>query len=146
MNWRQRQWADPLEAGSLFHHVVARFDRDRNKTLATEELMARQDLPLALREKVRDWALEVVQRDDLKECWDGSCTVLRELPLLMGNGQFLRPDMVLLRHDGTARVIEFKTGSAKDEHLQQVDRYVTALRESGIHAEGEVVYVGREAA
>lgn len=146
LNWRQRQWADPLEAGSLFHHVVSRFDRDRNKTLATEELMARQDLPLALREKVRDWALEVVQRDDLKECWDGSCTVLRELPLLMGNGQFLRPDMVLLRHDGTARVIEFKTGSAKDEHLQQVDRYVTALRESGIHAEGEVVYVGREAA
>jgi len=146
LKWESYPWSDPVEAGSLFHETVARVDHGFTMAQATRELMDREDLPLAMREKVKDWVLHVVQRDDLRECWDGSCTVLREMPLLMGDGQFLKPDIVLLRKDGTARVIEFKTGSVKDEHEAQVNRYVSALRDCGFHAQGEVVYVGQDAA
>lgn len=146
LNWLSQQWSGSVEAGSLFHEFVARLDHEFTVALATEELMRRQDLPLALREKVRDWILEVVQRHELLECRDGSCTVLREMPLLLGDGQFLKPDMVLLRKDGTARVIEFKTGAARESHFEQLNRYLTALHGAGIPAVGEVVYVGEAAA
>jgi hypothetical protein len=146
LNWQRHQWYEPVEAGSIFHETMARVKREFTVAEATGELMARQDLPLAMRERVRDWVLEVVQRNELRECWDGSCTVLREMPLLMGDGLFLKPDMILLRKDASARVIEFKTGSAREEHQAQLNRYVSALRECGFRAEGGVVYVGQAAA
>nr|MBM3931823.1 hypothetical protein [Sphingomonadales bacterium] len=145
LNW-QSHWSDPVEAGALFHQVVAQFEEPKKHTLAIEEFMARPDLTLTLKEKVRGWILEVLGRDDLRDCWDGSCKVLREMPLLMGDGQFLKPDMVLLRQDGTARVIEFKTGAVRESHLEQLNRYLFALRDAGIPAEGDVVYVGGAAA
>ncbi len=145
LNW-QSQWSDPVEAGNLFHQFVAQLEGSTSVDAAMNDFMAREDLKLDLKEKVRDWTLEVVHRDELQECWNGSCTVLRELPLLMGDGQFLKPDMVLLRKNGTARVIEFKTGFAKEDHQTQLNRYLTALRESGIPADGLVVYVGGAAA
>jgi len=145
LNW-QSHWSDPVEAGALFHQVVAQLEEPKKHDLAIEEFMARPDLTLALKTKVRGWILEVLGRDDLRDCWDGSCKVLREMPLLMGDGQFLKPDMVLLRDDGTARVIEFKTGAVRESHLVQLNRYLTALRDAGIPAEGDVVYVGGAAA
>lgn len=144
LHW-QSQWSDPVEAGRLFHDMIAMLDRPQALDAILEGLRSRQDLPWALRDKVRDWILELIQRENLKECWDGSCTILREQAILIGQGQMLRPDLVLLRQDGTARVIEFKTGVVEDDHLQQVQSYVNALRETGIHADGEVVYVGTAA-
>ncbi|MFM7911983.1 MAG: hypothetical protein ACKO9W_07340, partial [Bacteroidota bacterium] len=61
----QRHWSDPVEAGALFHQVVAQMEEPKKHDLAIEEFMARPDLTLALKTKVRDWILEVLGRDDL---------------------------------------------------------------------------------
>jgi hypothetical protein len=145
LNW-QSPWSDPVEAGALFHQVVAQLEEPKQHALAIEEFIARPDLPLSLKQKVKVWILEVLERNDLQECWDGTCHVLREMPVLLGDGQFLKPDMVLLRHDGTARVIEFKTGTARESHLKQLNTYLNALRGAGIPAVGDVIYVGEAAA
>ena len=57
--------------------------------------------------------------------------ILNESPLIGPDGTELRPDRVVLRPDGSARIIDYKFGKPDEQHVRQVRSYVDVYRALG---------------
>ena len=61
------------------------------------------------------------------------------------NGDTLRPDRVNILNDGSAVIIDYKTGEPKEADGLQVDKYVQIYLELGyLHVEKLLVYINDE--
>ena len=97
-----------------------------------------------LRQKVSQWARSLLHRPDLEAFFDGRSTVLREHPVLLQDGSSLQPDLILLGQDGSARVLDFKTGQPRKEHRDQLEQYLDILQKAGYPSSGALVYTEDE--
>ena len=57
--------------------------------------------------------------------------VLNELTIMNTQGEQERPDRIVITPDGHAIVIDFKTGSPRAKHVEQVQYYMRLLNEIG---------------
>lgn len=89
-------------------------------------------------------ALEaVLQHEELQTFFSPTALqVLAERDILLPKGGTQRPDRVVI-HNHTAHVLDYKTGSYRDEDIQQVNEYMSLLEQMGYRAgERALVYVG----
>jgi len=60
------------------------------------------------------------------------------------DGSSLQPDLILLGQDGSARVLDFKTGQPRKEHRDQLEQYLDILQKAGYPCSGALVYTEDE--
>jgi len=74
----------------------------------------------------------------------GGWKVKSESDILLNDGSVIRPDRVLIK-DSEALVIDYKTGSEKEEHKTQISKYADALKEMGFSSVRKyLLYIGNE--
>ena len=137
----QLKWDAPPSVGDVVDHL-ARLTRP-------EELV---DVPDRSRffEKVASAFLQLAWRPDVRG-WLAAGKAHYEVPF-----SFISPaepevivrgsiDCLVVHPDGTARVLEFKTGAPRPEHAQQLEMYLGAARHAfpGAILTGELVYPER---
>lgn len=135
---------EAIEAGVYLHRLMAKI-HDRQKSERTLQTWDHDEtVAPALRQKVSQWARSLLHRPDLEAFFDGRSTVLREHPVLLQDGSSLQPDLILLGEDGSARVLDFKTGRPRQEHRDQLEQYLNILQQAGYPSSGALVYTEEE--
>lgn len=128
-----------LRHGRLIHQLLAKLEK-------------REELGLLLARGVEQgWFTEsqsaaiyprlyaLLNQNRLDPYFDASATVLNEAAIVGPAGNY-RPDRVVLLGN-RARVLEYKTGESRPEHVEQLNGYLELLRAMGYEAEGELVYL-----
>ena len=92
--------------------------------------------------KLADWA---IKHPKAREWFDGSWQLMNERSIVFtdtqGNVQTRRPDRVMMK-DGLTVIVDFKFGNPKDEHVHQVEEYVSLLNKmENVNIEGYIWYV-----
>ena len=135
---------EAIEAGVYLHRLMAKI-QDRTKSESILQTWDHDEtVAPGLRQKVSQWARSLLQRPDLEAFFDGHSTVLREHPVLLQDGSSLQPDLILLGQDGSARVLDFKTGRPRQEHREQLEQYLDILQQAGYPSSGSLVYTEDE--
>ncbi|HUR19219.1 MAG TPA: 3'-5' exonuclease, partial [Vicinamibacterales bacterium] len=137
----QLNWDTPPAVGELVNHL-ARLARP-------EELVDVPDRGQLFEDVARAF-LQIAWRPDVRT-WLAAGQVYYEVPF-----SFIAPgepgvmvrgsiDCLVVHPDGSARVLEFKTGVPQPEHARQLDLYLGAVRQTfaGATVTGELVYPER---
>ncbi len=142
--WDDANLLTPKEFGNTIHYLLSKIN-------GTDDLATQLDLALLNGEITADIysnikpKLEDLVKTGERNGWLGSqLTARNEMELLFHNGtenELLRPDRVIFGEQETL-IIDYKTGSQKPEHIQQVQKYKQALSSLGYpNAKGTLVYV-----
>ena len=138
--WEQRQQA--LRRGLIVHRLAAGLDGSPE---TTEKLLTGLMLEGLLEESERGEYLDLIHvllaMPVVQETFDGSWQVLNEQAILLPDGRLRRPDRVAIRGN-EVRVIDYKTGSKKEEHHRQIQDYMRLLQQLGLdNPTGYLVYL-----
>ncbi len=129
-------------AGILLHRVLELWDGASDPlsvlSAAATELGSSPDAVAQARQR-----LHVVTQSETFRRIAAAETIGRELPIRLADGES-RIDR-LIRENGREIVIDYKSGKASDEHLQQVQRYCDAIAKmTGRECGGVVWYIDVE--
>ena len=96
------------------------------------------------KKELKDKALSVLNNKKASEWFSKDWQVKTESEILLPDGNFLRPDRVIMKND-TACVIDYKTGKEKDDDKKQVIRYAKILEEMKFkNVEKYLMYINDE--
>lgn len=126
-----------IKTGNLMHSIFANIkttaDIDKViKDYAERGLLSSTDISASQLRQMIDRRLQnTLAASWFEPGWQiyNECTILSHDPV-SGKMKENRPDRVLMR-DGHVVVIDFKFGSKKEQHITQVDLYMSLLRQMG---------------
>ncbi|MFI5211295.1 MAG: UvrD-helicase domain-containing protein [Ignavibacteria bacterium] len=93
--------------------------------LVTEGLITTENLP-SLRKELE----EILNTEDTKKWFTEDFTIMNEAEILLPGGEIYRPDRVMLGKNEVI-IVDYKSGSEKAEHKEQLDQYAEVMKEMG---------------
>ena len=88
---------------------------------------------------------QIINHPELETYFEGTDRVLCEREILIPNGPILRPDRINITSDGSATVLDYKTGTPKIEDEEQIESYRNALIQLGFkQVKSKLVYINNE--
>ncbi|MBI5402288.1 MAG: UvrD-helicase domain-containing protein [Ignavibacteriae bacterium] len=124
------EFACKVNKGVVLHEVLSRlisFDDAENViTKMIYEGIIRESDSERIYGEIEKLRNNTVVSDWFSSRWE----VKPESDILLDDGSFIRPDRVLIK-GSEAVVIDYKTGSVKEEHKKQVTKYADTLKEMG---------------
>ena len=119
-----------IEWGNTVHYVLSKIisANDIEKVIfeIKESGFIEADKIDELKEKIHS----IITHPLLSEYYKTGVNALNESEILMTEGNILRPDRIVLENKN-AIIIDYKTGSKKDFHAEQINGYAEALKKMG---------------
>jgi hypothetical protein len=116
--------------GNLVHKAFSFIPDLTDVNQSVEKLVALGDLGLDEVSPMKSVISDVINHPQLASYFEKGLIVKNEEDIVLPNGDFLRPDRVVIRGND-ACVIDFKTGMRKPEHDQQITSYRLQLEQMG---------------
>ena len=113
--------------GNLMHQLLSEITVKDDLVLVIDDALTRGVFTSDLKDKVQRDLQAVVYHPKLSQFFQEEHTVYNERSILVEHGETLIPDRVEIAKNGTAYIIDYKTGVPSDNHKQQIEKYVTAL-------------------
>ena len=121
------------------------------------EIKTRADIPVVLQTVRNQGELDpeslafigsrieaLVDHPDIAPYFSGEYEVKNEQDILTQNGILLRPDRIMIK-EGTAHIIDYKTGEERKSYMQQLHTYAAVLEEMGFRVENKIlIYLSEE--
>ncbi|MFB6259092.1 MAG: UvrD-helicase domain-containing protein [Flavobacteriales bacterium] len=129
------------ERGKLTHEALARIEGSEDPPRVLKELESEGKIPAEQREDLERTLQAIITHEGSAAFFDPSPDqkLLNEREILTKDGNFIRPDRVLIE-GMDAKVLEIKTGSPSNRDHEQLKKYVDALKQMGYRAEGYLLY------
>jgi ATP-dependent exoDNAse (exonuclease V) beta subunit len=121
---KKKQW------GNLLHSVLSRITTISDVDPIINEITASGMIEECDKEKLLLTIIGIMKDPASAAFFGEGINVRKETEILLKNGDFLRPDRVILK-DENAIVIDFKTGKTNEKHADQVRQYETHLKTMG---------------
>lgn len=141
-----------LEPGALSEQQ--RFGNQLHALLAETDDLAHPEIPLAklrlkgiieeeLQERLQSSLGKLIELPAYRSLFENAQKILREQPILLGEAENKRPDLIILKENETL-VLDYKTGMKSDKHIKQVSQYVQVLKKMNYpDVKGFVYYTGQ---
>ncbi|HBL79073.1 MAG TPA: DNA helicase UvrD, partial [Aequorivita sp.] len=121
-----------ITTGNLLHETMAQITTKEDAERVLIELKERAIIPKETFENLQNTVYQIVQHPDLKILFDGTGSVHNERSIITKEGLVLRPDRINISTENNAILIDYKTGSPKIHHNDQLRDYANALQDMGI--------------
>ncbi len=121
-----------ITTGNLLHETMAQITTKEDAERVLIELKERAIIPKESFENLQNTVYQIVQHPDLKILFDGTGSVHNERSIITKEGLVLRPDRINISTENNAILIDYKTGSPKIHHNDQLRDYANALQDMGI--------------
>jgi ATP-dependent exoDNAse (exonuclease V) beta subunit len=130
------------EFGNLMHEIVSHIDTVADLPLVLKAYVESGELAVSESDRIEKEIDEFLNLENVKKWYSGTHRVLNEVEILLPNGNFVRPDRVMLDAN-QAIVIDYKFGEKEEKKYEkQVKRYIDHIREIGYaNVTGYVCYV-----
>jgi len=114
--------------GKMLHEALSHLDSVSSAQaavgIALKNVITRDEETI---QQLCDDVNAIRQHPKLAAWYNGEGTVINERELCSTNGDIVRPDRVVELNDSVV-VIDYKTGTKSDRHVQQVDAYKHQLK------------------
>jgi ATP-dependent exoDNAse (exonuclease V) beta subunit len=136
---------DAQEKGLMLHEILARITDKEIFTEVLEEEFNSRSVAVSTRQELKKTLDLIITHPQLKEYFEGNDKVFCEQEILIPNRPTLRPDRVNVSSDGSATILDYKTGSPKTEDQKQIESYEEALIQLGyLKVESKLVYINKK--
>lgn len=134
--------SDEVQYGLLFHEIMAHIEVSQDIEHAMTQSKAKELLGEEKYKKLAQHIASVVNHKDLKGFFEPAHKVYCERPLLTEDGKMIRPDRFVVTKNNEALLLDYKTGSYKKNHKDQINAYANILEKSSLRIKQKVlVYV-----
>ncbi len=133
---------DPFRSrGNTMHAILARVNTPADLPTAIAEQGAAEGLGAQEQADFSTELARVLALPGMERFFRADLVALSEATLITADGRALRPDRIVY-DQGTARVLDIKTGARRAEHDQQVLAYAALLRDLGeTHVTAHLLYL-----
>lgn len=130
-----------ITAGNLLHDTMAKIYSGSDAEPVLMELKDRAIIPKEEIDSLRKTIHQILKHPDLKKLFEGTDKVYNERSIITKDGLVLRPDRINIDPENTSVIIDYKTGSPKIYHNDQLNDYANALQDMGfIVSEKMLIY------
>ena len=137
--------AHAIMEGTLFHETMSKIKIQSDFILVMENLQKRSLLLEEDFKTLKDKIQLIIEHPDLKSLFMGTDSVYCEREIITSTGEIIRPDRINFHVEGSATLIDYKTGIPQPWHSEQVVYYAGSLEEMGYSIKNIfVVYSGSE--
>lgn len=117
----------PRSRGIVIHDILAHVTTPDTLPRAVARVAHRLSLPDDRVAPLRDTLARLIAHPRIAPWFAPGSRILRERAITLTDGHRYRPDRVVIHPDGTATVIDYKTGTPLPAHRLQVRRYARHL-------------------
>ncbi len=142
--WENKPRESAAAKGKLIHALLSniRTVEDITKTLnnyLNQGLIDHQEY-----DSLQNELKKVITHPELIEYFTSDVIIKTETELITADGEIIRPDRVIISKDKIT-VLDYKTGSEKPEHIQQVKNYMHEIqRIHHTNVTGKLIYLGND--
>tara|TARA_R110002020_G_scaffold39547_8_gene117417 strand:- start:1240 stop:4398 length:3159 start_codon:yes stop_codon:yes gene_type:complete len=134
-----------ITAGNLLHDTMAKIYKESDAETVLMELGDRAIIPNEELDSLRKTVYQIIQHPDLKRLFDGATKVYNERNIITKDGLVLRPDRINISAENTAVIVDYKSGSPKFYHNDQLIDYANALQDMGfVVSEKMLIYSNKD--
>ena len=119
--------AGQRERGKLLHRAMEQIITTADIEPVLARMRAEGEIAHEIEQEWKERISELLRLEKLAPCFAPGVQVKAEAGLFDENGNFFRPDRVVLLDDRTV-VIDYKTGGEYDSHREQIENYANLLQ------------------
>ena len=131
--------SEEAKYGVLFHQIMADIIVPQDIDHAISKSKAKDLLSQKKFEALVKQVHEIVKHQDLCDYFNPANAVYCERALLSSSGDIIRPDRFVITANNEGLILDYKTGSHKKSHLDQITEYANVLEESSINIKQKVL-------
>ncbi len=137
--------ANAILEGNLLHETMAKIIVQGDALKIMDHLKERSILREDDFNTLKNNVQKIINHSELEALFNGLDTVYCERDIITSSGEVLRPDRINIHPDGSATIIDYKTGNPQSWHNEQLGGYADSLSEMGYSVSQTIlVYMGAE--
>jgi ATP-dependent exoDNAse (exonuclease V) beta subunit len=133
-----------INAGNLLHDTMAQIYSEIDAERILLELEERAIIPKNEFDILKKTVYQIIKHFNLKKLFDGTDKVFNERNIITKDGMVLRPDRININSENISTLIDYKTGSPKIWHSDQLMDYANALQEMGFMVSEKILIYSNE--
>jgi len=116
--------------GKVFHYAMSLVETAADLENVMQVLVDKGIITPAAAPALKQLISRILSLPETADWFSGKWRVMKEAEILTPHGEIKRPDRVMFR-DSKTIIIDYKTGSQKDEHKRQINQYADLLKQAG---------------
>ena len=139
----QRQ--ESIEYGNVVHEILSFIKTENDIDTALSKAIENGLIAMNQKEIVENVIHEIVNHQELKDCFSGDIQVLNEQSIIQKEGKTIKPDRIIINKNNEVHLIDYKTGLHQSKYKQQLENYQSAIEKIGYKVtKKSIVYIGRK--
>ncbi|HEY9184073.1 MAG TPA: UvrD-helicase domain-containing protein [Salegentibacter sp.] len=141
--WDTKQ-EEAIEKGEIIHNILANINTREDSALALEQAVLDGAITSKAQPQISKVIETIITHPDLSDFFAPGSSNLNERDILVDGGKRLRPDR--LNFNGKeVNILDYKTGSYKEAHALQINKYAETLENMGFKTGKKIlVYINKE--
>ncbi|MCX2678937.1 UvrD-helicase domain-containing protein [Galbibacter sp. EGI 63066] len=119
-----------IEKGNIYHHLLSKIYHKRDLEPTVTEAVENGLISEEEKPEIAEFLLKLINHPDLSDYFTESHTIYNEREIITKEGISLRPDRFMVKN-GSAALIDYKTGAFIEKYRMQLDQYAGALHQIG---------------
>lgn len=134
------------EKGNLVHNIMAQIKTNVDIPFVMEDFYSSGKLNSDQSRELTTIVEHIVNHQDLKHYFEDRFTIYNERDVITNTGEIFRPDRIIVNENKKeAVIIDYKTGSEKPSHTQQLLTYQSLLEEMDIKVTKKIlIYINED--
>ena len=130
-----------IRFGNIVHKALAKIYTFEDVEPVANALLHNNEIAIEELDTIKKTLSMVVKHESLNSFFREGIDSRNEIDILQEDGSLLRPDKIVLK-DGSATLIDYKTGEALPAHQEQLKAYASCLEKMGYQVDQKLlVYI-----
>jgi ATP-dependent exoDNAse (exonuclease V) beta subunit len=136
---------EAIFSGNILHDTMAKINTAKDAENVLNLLEERSIIPKEDFQVLKFNVEKLLSHTELKAFYDGEDKVYVERDIITASGRIIRPDRINIHKNGTATILDYKTGNPQASHQEQLSVYENAVLEMGYQvAQTILIYFEKE--
>lgn len=133
------------EKGNLVHHIMSQIKTTDDIEIVLEHFYSSGKLNFDQTKELKPIIHQIVSHINLSSFYKDGLTIYNEKDIITQYGEVWRPDRIVINGVKEAVIIDYKTGTEKPSHIQQLLSYQSILEEMGFKVMKKIlIYINED--
>ena len=139
--WDQSK-KEAIEKGNLVHLLLSKIVTHQDIQITLQNFFQKGLISSSQSAELNKVVNQIVYHPKLKRFYSNDVEVYNEREIISDTGQIIIPDRLIVQSDGSAVLIDYKTGSQNPSHQKQLKAYELIVSQMGYFVQKKIlVYI-----
>ena len=117
------------EQGNIFHDIMAEISSKKDVNIVLDKFYELGNIDLEQRSKYKKIIIDITENSQLSKYYNENLVSFNEREIISSMGESLIPDRLVFLNNKEVVIIDYKTGSKRSSHINQLRKYELILKE-----------------